>query len=75
MSAATPFLLMTEEKIMDRETIINLPRKILKFVIAAKVVNKTVRAAKKIYSFIPKYDRITGIDTDRLVQSHMPETK
>ncbi len=56
---------------MDRETIINLPRKILKFVIAAKVINKTVKTAKKIYSFIPKYDKITGIDTDKLVQNHM----
>ncbi len=56
---------------MDRETIINLPRKILKFVIAAKVINKSVKTAKKIYSFIPKYDKITGIDTDKLVQKHM----
>ncbi len=56
---------------MDRETIINLPRKVLKFVIAAKVINKTVKTAKKIYSFIPKYDKITGIDTDKLVVNHM----
>lgn len=56
---------------MDRETIINLPRKILKFVIAAKVISKSVKTAKKIYSFIPKYDKITGIDTDKLVQNHM----
>lgn len=56
---------------MDRETLINLPRKILKFVIAAKVITKVVKTAKKIYSFIPKFDKITGIDTDKLVQNHM----
>ncbi len=58
---------------MDRETIINLPRKILKFVIAAKVINKTVRIARRIYLFIPKFDKITGIDTDKLVENHMPK--
>ncbi len=58
---------------MDRETIINLPRKILKFVIAAKVINKTVRIAHRIYLFIPKFDKITGIDTDKLVENHMPK--
>ncbi len=58
---------------MDRETILNLPRKILKFVIAAKIINKSVKAVKKICSFIPKYDKITGIDTDRLVENHMPK--
>ena len=56
---------------MDRETIINLPKKILKFVIAANLISKTVKTARKIYSFIPKYDTITGIDTDKLVQNHM----
>ncbi len=56
---------------MDHETIINLPRKILKFVIAVKVINKTAKTAKKLYSFIPKYDKITGIDTDKLVENHM----
>ena len=56
---------------MDRETIINLPRKLLKFVIAAKTVSKIIKTAKKIYSFIPKYDKITGIDTDKLVENHM----
>ena len=58
---------------MDRETVINLPRKILKLVIAAKVIKRTMKTVKKIYSFIPKYDKITGIDTDRLVENHMPE--
>ena len=60
---------------MDRETIINLPKKLLKFVIAAKIADKTVRTAKKVYTLIPKYDRITGIDTDKLVQNHMPKTE
>ena len=58
---------------MERETIINLPRKILKFVITAKIINKAVKAARKIYSFIPKFDRITGIDTDKLVKNHISE--
>ena len=73
MSADTLYPLMIKEKAMDRETIINLPRKIFKFVIAVKVINKTVKTVKKIYSFIPKYDKITGIDTDKLVEKYMPE--
>ncbi len=56
---------------MDRETIINLPKKMLKFVIAFKIIEKVVRTARKIYSFIPKFDKITGIDTDKLVENHM----
>ncbi|MBQ7117461.1 MAG: hypothetical protein IJN88_04555 [Clostridia bacterium] len=56
---------------MDRETIINLPKKILKFVIAAKVINKTSKLVRRIYLFIPKFDKITGIDTDKLVQNHI----
>lgn len=56
---------------MDRETIINLPRKILKFVIAAKVINKTAKLVRRIYLFIPKFDKITGIDTDKLVENHI----
>mgnify|MGYP003314575507 CR=1 FL=1 len=58
---------------MDRETIINLPRKILKFVVAAKVVKKAVKTAHRVYLFIPKFDKITGIDTDKLVKNHMSE--
>lgn len=56
---------------MERETIINLPRKILKFVIAVKIINKIGRVARRIYLFIPKFDKITGIDTDKLVENHM----
>ena len=58
---------------MDRETVINLPKKLLKFVIAAKVIRKTAKTAHRIYLFIPKFDKITGIDTDKLVENHMPE--
>ena len=56
---------------MDRETVINLPRKILKFVIAAKAVGKAGRIARRIYLLIPKFDKITGIDTDKLVENHI----
>ncbi len=56
---------------MDRETVINLPRKILKFVIAAKIVTKAVKTAERIYRFIPKFDKITGINTDKLVENHI----
>lgn len=56
---------------MDRETVINLPRKILKFVIAAKIITKIGRAVRRIYLFIPKFDKITGIDTDKLVENHI----
>ena len=58
---------------MDRETKINLPKKLLKFVIAFKAVKKAVKIAKKIYTLIPKFDKITGIDTDILVKNHMAE--
>lgn len=58
---------------MNRETVINLPKKIFKFVVAARIIKKVVRAARKIYTFIPKFDKITGIDTDKLVKNHMPE--
>ncbi|MBQ3136402.1 MAG: hypothetical protein IJB74_02865 [Clostridia bacterium] len=56
---------------MDRETVINLPKKILKFVIVAGIINKAVKIARRVYLFIPKFDKITGIDTDKLVQNHM----
>ncbi len=56
---------------MDRETIINLPKKLLKFVIAAKLIKKSLRIIRRIYLFIPKFDKITGIDTDKLVENHM----
>lgn len=56
---------------MDRETIINLPKKLLKFVLAAKAVSWLINTAGKIYRMIPKFDKITGIDTDKLVKNHM----
>ena len=56
---------------MNRETIINLPKKIFGFVLAAKIIRKIYRFAVRIYSMIPKFDKIKGIDTDLLVEKHM----
>ena len=56
---------------MNRETIINLPKKLLKFVIAGKLIKKVYRIARRIYMMIPKFDKITGIDTDVLIKKHM----
>lgn len=55
---------------MDRETIINLPKKIFKFVITFKFIRGLSRFIRKVYSFIPKYDKITGINTDSLVEKY-----
>ena len=54
---------------MDRETIINLPKKILKFVVAYKVGKKAYRVGRRVYNMIPKFDKITGIDTDILIDN------
>lgn len=56
---------------MDRETIINLPKKIFKFYITVTLAEKTVKTAARIYRFVPRFDKITGIDTDKLVNRHM----
>lgn len=55
---------------MDRETIINLPKKIFKFVITFKFFRGLYRFARRVYRFIPKYDKITGINTDSLVEKY-----
>lgn len=60
---------------MDRETVINLPKKLLKLVIAAKLIKKAARIIRRIYLMIPKFDKITGIDTDKLVKNHMHITE
>lgn len=54
---------------MNRETVINLPRKLLKFVIAWKLGSKIYRTGRRIYNMIPKFDKITGIDTDTLIDN------
>ncbi len=54
---------------MDRETVVRLPRKVLKFVIAYKYGSKLYRMGRRVYNMIPKFDKITGIDTDILIDN------
>ncbi len=54
---------------MNRETIINLPKNLLKFVIAYKWGRKLYRFGRRIYNMIPKFEKITGIDTDILIDN------
>ena len=58
---------------MDRETIINLPKKLFKYILAVKLVAKAVTVGERIYRFIPKFDKITGIDTAKFEQMHLPK--
>lgn len=54
---------------MDRETVIRLPKKILKLVLVCKFGEKAYCTGRRIYNMIPKFDKITGIDTDVLIES------
>ena len=36
---------------------------------AAKITSFCAEKAIKIYTFVPKYDKITGIDTDLLIEN------
>ncbi len=58
---------------MDRETIINLPKKIFRFVLAVKTVRWLVNTGFKIYRFIPKFEKIKGIDTEKFVGRHISQ--
>ena len=54
---------------MDRETVVRLPKKLLKVVIACKYGGKLYRVGRRAYNMIPKFDKITGIDTDILIDN------
>ena len=56
---------------MNKETVINFPKKLFKYVVAVKLINKAVRIGHKIYRMIPRFDKITGIDTDKFVMNHI----
>ena len=38
---------------------------------AVKVISTCVVVAAAVYALVPKYDTIEGIDTDKLVETHM----
>ena len=38
---------------------------------AVKIISTCVVIASAVYALVPKYDTIDGIDTDKLVETHM----
>lgn len=38
---------------------------------AVKIISTCVVVAATVYALVPKYDTIEGIDTDKLVETHM----
>ena len=38
---------------------------------AVKIISTCVVVAAAVYTLVPKYDTIEGIDTDKLVETHM----
>ena len=51
--------------------VIGAVKKVYKIKIAFNFGVKAYNMAYAVYSLFPKYDKITGIDTDKLVQKHM----
>lgn len=42
---------------------------------AIKVASLCVAVGATIHSLIPKYDKIEGIDTEKLISDHMPQQR
>jgi hypothetical protein len=53
------------------EKIVRAAKKVYKLKFIFKHGEKIYNRAYAIYSHFPKYDKITGIDTDKLVMAHM----
>ena len=58
----------TKEVIHDVAAVV---KNVYKFRIAFNLGVKAYNAGYAVYSLFPKYDKITGIDTDKLVKAHM----
>ena len=52
-------------------SVVEVVKKVYKCRIAFNIGVKVYNKAYAIYSLFPKYDKITGIDTDKLVKTHM----
>ncbi len=52
--------------------IAKLTKKILVAVKAVKIASVCLTVGATVHSLIPKYDKIEGIDTDKLIREHMP---
>lgn len=50
--------------------IVKLTKKAVKAVAKTKVFFVCLNVGAKVHSLIPKYDKIEGIDTDKLIREH-----
>ena len=57
----------TKQTVQD---IIEIVKKVYKCKIAFKLGVKAYNTGYSVYSLFPKYDKITGIDTDKLIEKH-----
>lgn len=57
----------TQEAVHD---VIEIVKKVYKFRIAFNLGVKTYNTGYAVYSLFPKYDKITGINTDKLIAEH-----
>ncbi|MBR2893151.1 MAG: hypothetical protein IKB94_04785 [Clostridia bacterium] len=53
--------------------IAKLTKKILVAVKVVKIASLCVTVGATVHSLIPKYDKIEGIDTDKLISDYMPK--
>ena len=58
----------TKELVHD---VIEVAKKVYKCRVAFNLGVKAYNKGYAVYSLFPKYDKITGIDTDKLVKAHM----
>ena len=57
----------TQEAVHD---VIEIVKKVYKFRIAFNLGVKAYNTGYAVYSLFPKYDKITGINTDKLIADH-----
>ena len=58
---------------MKKELKFEKIEKIVKAALAFRFVFTGITVAKAVYDMIPKQDKITGIDTDALIEKHLPK--
>ncbi|MDD6012810.1 MAG: hypothetical protein PUC33_08210 [Oscillospiraceae bacterium] len=58
---------------MKKKCAVQIAKKILKSVFSFKFITSCIFLGATVYSLIPRYDTIDGIDTDTLIQNCSPE--
>lgn len=58
---------------MKKKCAVQIAKKILKSVFSFKFITSCIFLGATVYSLIPRYDTIDGINTDTLIQNCSPE--